>query len=47
MLEGFRCDSAVVITENTKTVLNKPILAISKTKLDDSYNAIINPKAIR
>ncbi len=47
MLEGFRCDSAVIITEKTKTVLDKPILAISKTKLDDDYNAIINPKAIR
>lgn len=47
MLEGFRCDSAVIICENTKTVLQKPILAISKTKLNDDYNAIINPKAIR
>ena len=47
ILEGFRCDSAIVINENTKTVLQKPILAISKTDLKDGYNAIINPEAIR
>lgn len=47
VLEGFRCDSAVIINDNEKTVLQKPILAISKTKLNDGYNAIINPKSIR
>ena len=47
ILEGFRCDSAVIISENKKTVLQKPILAISKTDLKDGYNAIINPEAIR
>ena len=47
ILEGFRCDSAVIISENKKTVLQKPILAISKSDLKDGYNAIINPEAIR
>ncbi len=47
MLEAFRCDSAVVIDNNRQTVLDKPLLAISKTKLNDGYNAIINPKVLR
>jgi len=47
VLEGFRCDSAVIIADNNKTVLQKPILVSSKTKLNNGYNAIINPKAIR
>ena len=46
VLEGFRCDSAVILNNNTQTVLQKPILAISKTKLNDGYNAIINPKTL-
>ena len=47
VLEGFRCDSAVIISNNEKTVLQKPILAISKTDLADGYDAIINPESIR
>lgn len=47
MLEAFRCDSAVVISNNEQTVLKKPLLAISKTKLGDDYDAIINPKVLR
>ncbi len=47
MLEAFRCDSAVVVHNNTQTVLQKPLLAISKTRLNDGYNAIINPKILR
>lgn len=46
VLEGFRCDSAVILNNNKQTVLQKPILAISKTKLNDGYNAIINPKTL-
>lgn len=46
MLDGYRCDSAVV-TANSKTVtLEKPILAISKLPLKDGYSGIINPKTI-
>lgn len=47
VLEGYRCDSAVIINNNTQTVLEKPILAICKTELNDGYNAIINPKILR
>ncbi len=46
-LEGFRCDSAWVEYDGKKTVLDKPILAISKTALKEDYNAIINPKILR
>lgn len=47
MLKAYRCDSAVIINDNTETVLQKPLLAISKTRLNDDYNAIINPKILR
>lgn len=44
VLEGFRCDKAIV-NDGKKTVkLNKPILAISKISLNDDYSAIVNPK---
>lgn len=44
MLEGYRCDSAV-ITEGKKSVtLKNPILAVSKVRLDDDYSAIVNPR---
>ena len=46
-LDSYRCDSAVISCENKKTVLKKPLLAVSKTNLDDGYNAIINPKILR
>ncbi|MEE1330047.1 MAG: sigma-E processing peptidase SpoIIGA [Acutalibacteraceae bacterium] len=43
-LEGFRCDRATV-TDGKRTVeLEKPILAVSKTRLNDDYQAIVNPK---
>ena len=43
-LDGFRCDMATV-TDGTRTVrLEKPILAVSKTRLNDDYQAIVNPK---
>lgn len=43
-LEGFRCDTAL-ITDGEKSVkLEKPILAVSKTPLNDDYSAIVNPR---
>lgn len=43
MLEGYRCDSAV-ITEGKKNITVKnPILAVSKVSLNDDYSAIVNP----
>ncbi len=47
MLEAFRCDSAIILHNNTQTILKKPLLAKSKTNLNDGYDAIINPKALR
>lgn len=44
MLEGYRCDSAV-ITEGKKSItLKNPILAVSKVSLNDDYSAIVNPR---
>ncbi len=45
MLEGVRCDKAVVCYENKSVNLDKPILAFSKTALADG-EAIINPKIL-
>jgi stage II sporulation protein GA (sporulation sigma-E factor processing peptidase) len=46
-LEAYRCDKAVLQTENKQIVLQKPLVAISKTDLNDDYNAIINPEILR
>ena len=45
MLEGVRCDKAIIKSENQTVILKKPILAFSKTPLQDS-EAIINPKIL-
>lgn len=47
MLEGYRCDGAVLESGGKKTVLKKPVLAVSKVTLNDGYNAIVNPKILR
>lgn len=46
-LDGYRCDSALIKTNEQQIRLDKPILAVSKIKLNDGYNAIINPKTLR
>lgn len=46
-LDSFRCDSATVEFSGKKTVLKKPLLAVSKVSLVDGYNAIVNPKILR
>ena len=43
ILQGYRCDRAVIESEKKKIELKKPVLAISKTALRDDYNAIVNP----
>lgn len=43
-LEGFRCDNAVVSDGERTVTLDKPILAVSKTPLNDDYSAIVNPR---
>lgn len=45
ILEGVRCDKAVISYENKTITLAKPILALSKTALADG-EAIINPKIL-
>ncbi len=45
MLEGVRCDKAVIYYDNKALTLEKPILALSKTTLADG-EAIINPKIL-
>ena len=46
MLDGFRCDRAVVKGEGKTVTLEKPILAVSKLPINESYNAIANPKIL-
>lgn len=46
VLEGFRCDSAKINCENKTVTVKKPIVAISKTPLNENYSAILNPKIL-
>lgn len=46
ILDGFRCDSAVITYQNKIINIEKPIVAISKNGLKEDYSAIINPKII-
>ena len=43
ILDGFRADSAIVKTADTEIILKKPILAISKVKLENGYG-IVSPE---
>ena len=45
LLEGVRCDRAVIKFENREVKLSEPILVVSKTRLSDG-EAIINPKVL-
>ncbi len=47
VLKGFRCDNAIVQVNNEKININKPILAVSKVKFENGYNAIVNPKILK
>lgn len=47
VLKGLRCDNAVVKVNNEKINVKKPILAVSKVKFDEGYNAIVNPKILK
>lgn len=46
VLEGVRCDRAVVVNNGKTSVIKKPILAVSNTPLNDGYNAIVNPRIL-
>lgn len=47
VLEGYRCDKAVVESEKQSIRLEKPILAVSAVPLKDGYSAIVNPEIFR
>lgn len=44
LLDGYRCDKALVSFEGKEIELKSPVLAISKTPLKDGFEAIVNPK---
>ncbi len=44
MLEGYRCDSALVESEKRSIRLKNPVLAISAVPIRDGYSAIVNPE---
>lgn len=44
LLEGYRCDRAVIKDAEHTIKLNKPIIAVSKVSLNDDYSAIVNPR---
>ena len=44
-LDAVRCDKCFLVAEDKEIILNNPIVAKSKTKFTDEYNAIINPKS--
>jgi len=46
LLDGYRCDRAILKYKDKEIKLDKPVLAVSKARLNDGYNAIINPKAL-
>lgn len=47
ILDGYRMDEAEIVTENGRIFLEKPILAISETPLENKNQAIINPRSLR
>ena len=46
LLDGFRCDRAVIAYSGRKIELHRPILAISRQPLGGDYDAIINPRTV-
>ncbi len=46
LLEGLRCDRAIITYQNKQLSLSSPIVASSNTRLDTEYPAIINPKVL-
>lgn len=46
LLNGYRCDRAVIRTNGNEIKLSQPIVAISKAGFGGDYSAVINPKII-
>jgi len=47
LLEGYRCDSALIENGGKKIEVKKPILAAAVTPLNEDYNAILNPQILK
>ncbi len=43
VLDAYRCDKAKVTVGEKTVVLEKPIVAVSKTKMSGDYEAVLNP----
>ena len=46
ILDGFRCDRAKIFGEGTPVILERPIVAVSATRIVGEYKAIVNPKSM-
>ncbi len=46
LLDGMRCDSAVIKYKDEKIKISRPIIAAAKQGLGGDYEAIINPKTL-
>lgn len=46
ILNGFRCDRIRIFGEGSPIILEKPIVALSATRIVGEYKAIINPKSM-
>ena len=46
ILDGFRIDKAIIIENGNKNEIVRPIIAISKTKISNEIDAIINPRSV-
>lgn len=44
LLDAYRCDKANITKGSRTAILEKPILAVSKTKINGDYSAVLNPK---
>lgn len=44
ILDGFRCDSAIIYDGKKEIKLEKPIIAVANQNFSDGYNAILNPQ---
>lgn len=47
VLEGFRCDNAVIYAKGREILIEKPVLAVSKAPIKDGYEGIINPEILQ
>ena len=46
ILDGCRCDKAIISVNGRTVKLDKPIAALSKSKINEDFSAVINPETI-